>query len=268
MALQLNINQLKQYAPQSTILAFRPEDSGSPNQDWCRHLERNPCYRRELEEFAVVGDVVVRIADGTEPEPIERVKILSLEYAIKVLKDETDAKEFVRCVRAIASPDATQFEYEQIAAYYYGEIRRREIGEVLKEMGLLGLQLEAVTTTKNDREIGVVESNAREQKLTVADQRRSREAAKNRLPLPPRTPNFDDELAAVIRRVGNSKATKMIYDDFAEFLLDDANKTIEELDADFLTFEKIEQYDENGIIGFAIAAGPVADLGLHRRLPR
>ncbi len=255
MALQLNINQLKQYAPQSTILAFRPEDSGSPNQDWCRHLERNPCYRRELEEFAVVGDVVVRIADGTEPEPIERVKILSLEYAIKVLKDETDAKEFVRCVRAIASPDATQFEYEQIAAYYYGEIRRREIGEVLKEMGLLGLQLEAVTTTKNDREIGVVESNAREQKLTVADQRRSREAAKNRLPLPPRTPNFDDELAAVIRRVGNSKATKMIYDDFAEFLLDDANKTIEELDADFLTFEKIEQYDENGIIGFAMSSG-------------
>ena len=33
------------------------------------------------------------------------------------------------------------------------------------------------------------------------------------------------------------------------------HKTIEELDADFLTFEKIEQYDENGIIGFAMSSG-------------
>ena len=224
-------------------------------QDWCRHLERNSRYRRELEEFAVVGDVVVRIADGTEPEPFERVKILSLEYAIKVLKDQTDAIEFVRCVRAIASPDATQFEYEQIAAYYYGEIRRREVSDVLKEMGLLGMQLEAVTNTVRDREIDAVESAAVEQRLTVADQRRCREIAKNRQPLPAPTPNFDDELASVIRRAGRSKVTRMIYDDFAEFLLDDGDKTIEELDADFLTFEKIEQYDENGIIGFAMSSG-------------
>ena len=255
MAVQLNINQLKQFAPNSPILAFRPEDSGSPMQDWCRHLERNSRYRRELEEFSVIGDVVVRIAEGTEPEPFERVKILSLEYAIKVLKDQTDAKEFVRCVRAIASPDATQFEYEQIAAYYYGEIRRRELSDVLKEMGLLGMQLEAVTNTVRDREIDAVESAAVEQRLTVADQRRCREITKNRQPIPAPTPNFDDELASVIRRAGRSKVTRMIYDDFAEFLLDDGDKTIEELDADFLTFEKIEQYDENGIIGFAMSSG-------------
>lgn len=255
MAVHLNISQLKQFASNSPILAFRPEDSGSPMQDWCRHLERNPRYRRELEEFAVVGDVVVRIADGTEPEPIEKVKILSFEYAIKVLGNETDAKEFVRCVRSISCPDATQFEYEQIAAYYYGEIRRRETSEVLKEMGLLGMQLEAVTNTVRDCEIGAVESKTVEQKLTVADQRRCREVAKNRLPLPDRTPNFDAELASVIRRVGGSKITRMVYDDFAEFLLDDTGKTIDELDADFLTFEKLEQYDENGIVGFAMSGG-------------
>ncbi|MGB7208371.1 MAG: hypothetical protein WBD27_06915 [Pyrinomonadaceae bacterium] len=255
MTVQLNINQLKQFAPNSPILAFRPEDSGSPMQDWCSHLERNSNYRRELEEFAVVGDVVVRVADGTEPEPFERVKILSLEYAIKVLNDQTDAIEFIRCVRAIASPDATQFEYEQIAAYYYSEIRKREVSDVLKEMGLLGMQLEAVTNTVRDCEIDAVESAAVEQRLTVADQRRCREIAKNREPLPAPTPNFDDELASVIRRAGRSKVTRMIYDDFAEFLLDDADKTIEELDADFLTFEKLEQYDENGIIGFAMSSG-------------
>ena len=82
----LNTNQLKQFAPHSPILAFRPHDSGSPQEDWCKHLQEYPHFRRELEEFAVLGDVVVRIADGIEPAPIERVKILSLEYAVKTLQ--------------------------------------------------------------------------------------------------------------------------------------------------------------------------------------
>ena len=60
----LNINQLKMHAPQSPMLAFRPVDTGSPQQDWCKHLQNFPRYRRELEEFSVLGDVVVRIADG------------------------------------------------------------------------------------------------------------------------------------------------------------------------------------------------------------
>ena len=85
----LNINQLKQFAPESPILAFRPNDNGSPQEDWCKHLQTFPRYRRELEEFSVLGDVVVRISDGIEPKPFERVKILSLEYAVKTLKDET-----------------------------------------------------------------------------------------------------------------------------------------------------------------------------------
>ncbi len=102
----LNHKQLQQFAPNSPVLAFRPQDSGSPQQDWCKHLQAFPHFRRELEEFAVLGDVVVRIADGIEPAPLDRVKILSLEYAIKTLKNETDAREFVRAVKAIASEDA------------------------------------------------------------------------------------------------------------------------------------------------------------------
>lgn len=146
MAIQLNINQLKQFAPNSPILAFRPEDTGSPMQDWS-HLERNPRYRRELEEFAVVGDVVVRIADGTEPEPFERVKILSLEYAIKVLKDQTDAKEFVCCARAYREPrcDAVRIRTDRGILLWRDPPARSE--RVLKEMGLLGMQMEAVTNT-------------------------------------------------------------------------------------------------------------------------
>ncbi|MGH9947094.1 MAG: hypothetical protein ACRD6X_07850, partial [Pyrinomonadaceae bacterium] len=139
MAEQLNIEQLRKFAPQNPILAFSPPNTGSPMQDWCSHLANNPLRRMELEEFAILGDVVVRIAGELEPDAIDRVRIMSLEYAVRVLGNEEDGREFVRCVKAIASPDAGQFEYEQIAAYYYGEIRKRNIADVLMEMGLLGM---------------------------------------------------------------------------------------------------------------------------------
>lgn len=255
MAEQLNIEQLKKFAPKNPILAFSPVNTGSPMQDWCTHLGNNPMRRLELEEFAILGDVVVRIADELEPEPIDRVRIMSLEYAMKVLGNEDDAREFVRCVKAITSPDAGQFEYEQIAAFYYGEIRKRGVSEVLKEMGLLGMQLEAVTATNSDREISFEEFDRGEQKLNVADQRRVKEAMKDRRPLPPRYPIFDDEMKAVLSRVGRQKVSRMIYDDLAAFYLSDGDKSIEKLDEDFLTFENLEQYDENGIVGLTMNGG-------------
>lgn len=209
----------------------------------------------EIEEFAILGDVVVRIADELEPEQIDRVRIMSLEYAVRVLGNEEDGREFVRCVKAIVSPDAGQFEYEQIAAYYYGEIRKRGVSEVLMEMGLLGMQLEAVTATVSEREISFEGFDRGEQKLTVADQRRIKEVAKNRKPLPLRTPIFDDEMKAVLGRVGRQKVSRMIYDDFAAFYLEDGEKSVEELDRDFLTFDNLDQYDENGIVGLTMNGG-------------
>lgn len=255
MAEQLNIEQLRKFAPQNAILAFSPLNTGSPMQDWCAHLGNNPMRRMELEEFAILGDVVVRIADELEPEPVDRVRIMSLEYAVKTLGNEEDGREFVRCVKAIASPDAGQFEYEQIAAFYYGEIRKRGTSEVLKEMGILGMQLEAVTATNSDREVSFEEFDHGEQKLSVADQRRVNEVAKNRKPLPPRYPIFDDEMKAVLSRVGRQKVSRMIYDDLAAFYLADGDKSIEDLDRDFVTFESLEQYDENGIIGLTMNGG-------------
>ena len=254
MAERISIEQLRKHAPNNQMLAFMPVNTGSPMQDWCAHLSSNPLRRRELEEFSILGDVVVRIADELEPEALDRVRIMSLEYAMKVMSDETDAKEFVRCVKAIASPDAGQYEFEQIAAYYYGEIRRRSVGEVLHEMGLLGMQLEAVTATSADREISFEESREREQKLCVADQRRVQEVAKNRSSLPPKYPNFDDEMQAVLRRVGRNKVSRMMIDDFAEFYLEDGDKSVEELDRDFTTFDQLEQFDENGLIGITMSS--------------
>ena len=258
----LNINQLQQFAPQSPILAFRPVDSGSPQQDWCKHLAKNSRYRRELEEFSVLGETVLRIADGIEPAPLDKVKILSPEYAIKTLSDETDAKEFIRTVRAICSPDASSYELEQIAAFYYGEIRRRGIAEVLKEMGLLGMQMEAVTATIEEREIDFTETEIPEPKLSVADQRRVRLAQQKQFPLPPATPNFDEELAFIKSQVRDSKITRQMTDEFADFYLSDNGKSLEELDADYVSYEKLEQYDENGVLGFSMSGGQHAVVAL------
>lgn len=262
MAVQMNLEMLRQYAPDSPILAFTPLNTGSPMQDWCRHLQRNPIRRQELEEFAILGDVVVRIADEIEAEPVDKVRILSLEYAVKVLGDETDALEFVRCVRAVASPDAGQFELQQIASHYYGEIRRRGIPEVLKEMGMLGMEMSAVTTPLSERELNVFESRPILMKLSRADKRRSREAAKSCLPLPEPTPNFDAEMDSVMHRIGRQKITRMITDEFEEYYLSDGDKSLEELDRDFLTFESLEQYDENGTINIRMNGGQSAVVAL------
>ena len=251
----LNINQLQQFAPHSPILAFRPSDSGSPQQDWCKHLAKHVLRRRELEEFVVLADTVVRIADGIESAPLDKVKILSIEYAIKTLQDETDAREFIRSVKAICSPDASTYELEQIAAYYYGEIRHRGTSEVLKEMGLLGMQMEAVTATNEQREFDLTETEIPEQILSVADQRRVSLAQKNKTPVPAPTPNFDEEFAYILSRIRDSKITHSRYDEFAEFYLSDEGKSLEELDADYVSFEKLEQYDENGVLGFSMSDG-------------
>jgi hypothetical protein len=91
--------------------------------------------------------------------------------------------------------------------------------------------------------------------LAVADQRKVKEVAKDRKPMPPRTPIFDDELNAVLKRVGRQKISRMIHDDFENHFLSDDGKSIDELDRDFLTFENLEQYDENGIVGLTMNSG-------------
>jgi len=61
-------------------------------------------------------------------------------------------------------------------------------------------------------------------------------------------------MQAVLRRVGRQKVSRMIFDDFAEFYLEDGNKSIEELDRDFTTYEQLEQFDENGLIGITMSS--------------
>jgi len=252
---QLSLSALREFAPvNSPLFAYRTESSGSPMNDWARHLSAHGLFRRELEENSVLGgNVVVRVAEGDETPALEKVKILSLAYATRVFGNIEDAKEFIRCVKSIADPQAAQFELEQIASHYYCECRQRNVSEVLKEMALLGMKMTRVTASVNDLEIEATETEIGEIKLTSTDEKRVRAAQKNLPPLAPPTPNFDAEMRAIENRLSRSSATKGGEDEFAAFYLTDEGKSIEELDDDFRKFDAHEQYDEDGLLGLRMS---------------
>ncbi|MGI8542934.1 MAG: hypothetical protein ACR2MD_05580 [Aridibacter sp.] len=252
---QLSSTCLGEFAPaNSPLIAFRVESSGSPMHDWVRHLSVNDLFRRELEENSVLGSkVVVRAVEGDEQPALERVKILSLSYATRIFGNVEDAKEFVRCVRSIADPQAVQFELEQISSHYYRECRLRPVPEVLKEMALLGMEMTRVTASVNDLEIETVETEISEIELNSADKKRVRQAQKNLPPLPEQTPNFDAEMRAVEERLSHSSVTKFKQDEFAAFYLSESGKSLEELDDDFRRFDAHEQYDEDGLLGLRMS---------------
>jgi hypothetical protein len=253
---QLSLSALRQFAPSnSPLFAYRIESSGSPMNDWARHISVNDLFRRELEENSVLGgSVVIRAIEGDEQPALEKVKILSLSYATRVFGNSDDAKEFVRCVRSIADPQAAQFELEQIASHYYRECRKeRPVPEVLKEMALLGMEMTRVTTSINDLEIEVIETEIGEVKLTPTDVKRVAEAQKNLPPLAQATPNYDAEMQAVKKKLLRGSLSKANQDEFAAFYLADDGKSLEELDDDFRRFEAHEQYDEDGLLGLRMS---------------
>ena len=253
---QLSLSALREFAPaNSPLFAYRIESSGSPMNDWARHISNNNLFRRELEENSLLGGNVVRAVEGDEQPALERVKILSLAYATRVFGNADDAKEFVRCVRAIADPQAAQFELEQIASHYYRECRKLNVSDVLKEMALLGMEMARVTASVNDLEIEWTETEIGEFKLTPADEKRVREAQKNLPPLAEPTPNFDAEMRAVEKRLSRSRVTRANQDEFTAYYLSDEGKSVEELDDDFRRFDAHEQYDEDGLFGLRMSAG-------------
>lgn len=252
---QLSMSALREFAPSnSPLFAYRVESSGSPMNDWARHLSANNLFRRELEENSILGgNVVVRVAEGDETPAVERVKILSLAYATRVFGNADDAKEFVRCVKSICDPQAAQFELEQIASHYYRECRQRDVPEVLKEMALLGMEMVRVTASVNDLEIEGTETEIGEIELTERDEKRVREAQKNLPPLPCPTPNFDAEMQAVANKLSRSTVSKGGTDEFADYYLTSEGKSIDEFEEDLERFYAHEQYDEDGLVGLRMS---------------
>lgn len=253
---QLSMSSLREFAPSnSPLFAYRIESTGSPMHDWAQHIAAHNLFRRDLEETSVLGgNVVVRAVEGDEKPALERVKIMSLSHATRVFGNVDDAKEFIRCVQSIADPQATQFELEQIASYYYRECRQRETAEVLKEMAFLGMEMTLVTAERNELEIEVTEKETKEIELTPADKKRVRRAQKNLPPLPTPTPNFNAEMKAIENKISRIFITKAHHDEFAAFYLGESGKTMEKLDEDYRRFDAHEQYTEDGLLGLQMSS--------------
>lgn len=219
--------------------------------------------------FAPTTDARPLVAEAKAVDHSLEVKIAAPEYAARKLGNGEDAAEFVRCLRLIAGQDASALYLQQLASHYYTEATRRPVSDVLKEMGLLALEMSAVTATTEQLEFGDDET---ESVTASSDIDRFCEDAFAQLPLSERRTRwmeyaarvlgeserderaslFTDEIRAQTRLVYRKSAQAFAYDEFAEHL-SDVSAGIEDDDefgAYLDSFERVnEQYDE----GFAVS---------------
>lgn len=221
---------------------------------------------------------------GAAPEVLtvdhsQEVKIAALEYAARRLGNPEDAAEFIRCLHLIAGREPSAIYLQQLASHYYAEAKHRPVGEVLKEMGLLGLEMAAVTATNEQLEFGGEEetegiapmvldghesflSDDKDARLSVSERRaRWMERAARVLGEDDRAQRgrlFDDEVRAQDRLVYRKSARNFDYDKYSEHLSEVSAATggDDEFGAYLSSFERAyEQYDEGLAVSLHMSDG-------------
>lgn len=227
---------------------FVPFDYASPKDGLFKHISGlGQLARLDFEHFIVAGEVIFKVEGDAVPnsQQDEESRISTLAYALRKLGNEVDAAEFIRCLNVIC--DGGDARYRQsVASHYYREIAERGAGVVLKEMGLLAMQLvrldnpDGVVLEENVVELDWVPDDSDEQ---ISVQRTEGIAGAYRS-------LFDREVEAIARLVrGNRNCSRFPHDDAAWVNeLEASGASIEELDAAFKTLEAMDQYDENGAI--------------------
>ena len=172
----VNGTQISRYEPDithSTTLASAPGFVDSALEH-ARALLCGACFVSVLAtsapSFAAANSVREALSNIEAGQVEEAAALLSTdttapEYAARRLGNSEDAGEFIRCLHLIAGRDASALYLQQLASHYYAEARRRPVGEVLKEMALIGFEMAAVTATTGQLEFGD-ESDAA---LTIVD---------------------------------------------------------------------------------------------------
>lgn len=256
----------------SNYQIFNPVSTGSPRFDLYNHLSNLPQTARiDFDEHSVIGNLIFRVEPDIsgEDERETEAKIVSVQYAERVLGNLEDAIEFIRCVKLLAGDDARPFNLQIIASHYYKEVRTRPVNEVLKEMGLLAVQLTAVTATNEERqfdepvetEIETDYNNCSTQ-LSLSDRRTlfDSRAAEVLGETEGETENnisiFEIELRAVSRF--HSHASGFVYDEFAAYFSEKEKsiEAIEELDSLYESFDAVHnQYDEDHVVSLHMSDG-------------
>lgn len=244
---------------------FHPANTGSPRYDLYSHLSSLPHTARiDFEEHSLVGNnLIIRIEPdlGSATEQEAEAKIVSVPYAERIFGNNTDAVEFIRCVKLIAGSDARPFNLQLIASHYYGEAKTRPAGEVLKEMALLALQLVAIATTEEERQFGDITETiieVQDADLSLSD-RRALSLARAAQVLgesEDETSIFELECRSIARFTTHTSG--FVPDEFAAHLTDQEAtiESVEELDALYESYESVyEQYDEDHVVSLHMTDG-------------
>lgn len=222
---------------------FIPCDTGSPKDGLMLHLSTlGRIARLDFERCAVAGEIIFAVAGDTIPtsQQDEEARIGTLAYALKKLGNAEDAAEFTRCLNAICE-DGDARARQTTASFYYREIVERGTGVVLKEMGLLAMQLASLNAVLEEGE-GVDVCAQYEHRSSLRNWDEHEEDTR---------PLFEQEVERMTRLVsGRRKVARLAHDDFAEWVSDlEANGAgVEELDDAFLHLEAMDQYDEGGAV--------------------
>lgn len=255
----------------SNYQVFNPVSTGSPRFDLYNHLSKLPQNSRiDFEEHSVIGNLIFRvepdISSSDEKSEAGEAKIVSLPYAERVLGNLEDAIEFIRCVKLIAGDDARAFNLQIIASHYYKEVRAgRPVNEVLKEMGMLAIQLNSVTATNEERQFDdpfeteiEIDYNNYGAQLSLSDRRAMFDvhAAEVLGETKVEGSIFELELLSLSRFC--SKTSGFAYDEFAVYFQEKERtiETIEELDSLYESFDAVyNQYDEGHVVSLHMSDG-------------
>lgn len=254
----------------SNYQIFNPVSTGSPRFDLYNHLSKLPQNSRiDFEEHSVIGNLIFRVEPDIcgEDERDAEAKIVSIPYAERVLGNLEDAIEFIRCVKLIAGDDARSFNLQIIASHYYKEVRAgRPVNEVLKEMGLLAIQLNAVTATIEERQFDdpieteiEIDYNNYGAQLSLSDRRASFDVRASEVLGETEVERsvFELELRIASRFQSHTSGFQA-YDEFAAYFQEKERtiETIEELDLLYESFDAAySQYDEGHVVSLHMSDG-------------
>lgn len=221
---------------------FIPCDTGSPRDGVMQHISRlGQLARLDFERCAVAGEIIFAVEADAVPlsQQDEEARIGTLAYALRKLEQAEDAAEFIRCLNAICEGGDARCR-QTTASYYYHEISERGTSAVLKEMGLLAMQLASLNGVTECLEDDDFWPEAEPMSVTVAEQPKESIAA-----------FIAQEIASIANMTrGRRKSACFLHDEYGDWLgeLEATGTSVEELDDAFAHVESLAQYDEGGAV--------------------
>lgn len=221
---------------------FIPFDTGSPRDGVMQHISRlGQLARLDFERCAVAGEIIFAVEADAAPvsQQDEEARIGTLLFALRKLEHAEDAAEFIRCLNAICEDGDARCR-QAIASHYYHEISERGTSVVLKEMGMLAMQLASLNVVAECFEGDDFLPDSEPISAPVVEQPKESVAA-----------FIAQEIASIANMTrARRKSACFLHDEYGDWLgeLEANGASVEELDEAFAHVEALDQYDEGGAV--------------------